>query len=72
MSKPESEQGREHDEIELTPEDDAALDAACDEVGAAALRELGCSEERIREIQAMRPVGDQAGDARRREGAGGR
>lgn len=53
------------DEIELTPEEDAALDAACDDVGAAALRELGCSEERIREIQAMRPGGGaRAGDPR--------
>jgi hypothetical protein len=43
------------DEIKLTPEEDRALDAACDKAGYDALRELGISHERILELQAMKP-----------------
>jgi hypothetical protein len=43
------------DEIDLTPKEDAALDAACDEVGREALAELGLSPAEIHELQAQRP-----------------
>lgn len=42
-------------EIDLTPEEDAELDAANDQVGARVLAdEFGLSPERIRELQARR------------------
>ncbi len=47
------------DEIKLSKSDEAALDSACDEVGAKALAELGISPARIRELQAM-PPGERA------------
>jgi hypothetical protein len=44
---------KQAEEIDTTPEDDDALDDACDEVGREILAKMGISPERIAEIQAM-------------------
>jgi hypothetical protein len=46
------------DEIDLTPEEDAALDAALDSIAAETLGELGIPPGRVRELQARRPAPD--------------
>ena len=43
------------EEIGLEHGDHEALEAGCDEAGQDALKELGLSPERIREVQGLKP-----------------